>query len=189
MKKIFFSLFSFALIFLFFCSNTINAGWVNGYWKKDGAYVSGYWRSDPNALKYDNYGFDGDWSDAFNESYYSSDRNYSSDWYTPTWITQDDYWTGKSFYEMRHSYDDYSYDTFDYDYDYWDDPIYEYTPTYDYGYDPIELYESSYEYEPYEPYEYEPYEYEPLYKYEPYEPYEYEPYGSSYDDYYDPWDY
>lgn len=113
----------------------VKAGWVEGYYKNDGVYVNGYWRSDPNGLKYDNYSFDGDWSDAFNDSYYSSSKSYSSDWYTPSWVTQDDYSVGKSFYDSRNSYSTYDYNNFDYDYNFWDDPIYDYSPSYDYGYD------------------------------------------------------
>jgi hypothetical protein len=138
-----------ALVSIFVVLNpaVAEAGWVNGYTKSDGTYVNGYWRSDPNGLKYDNYSFDGDWSDAFNDSYYSPTKNYSSDWYTPSWITQDDYYVGKSFYDARKSYTSYSNNLFDYDYDFWDDPIYSYKPSYNYGYnylDSFSSYKSSY---------------------------------------------
>lgn len=130
------------LFVLLIVPSKVHAGWVNGYTKSDGTYVNGYWRSDPNGLKYDNYSFDGDWSDAFNDSYYSSDRNYSSDWYTPSWLTQDDYYIGKSFYNNRNTYTNFSYDLYDYDYSYWDDPIYDYTPSYNYGYDYLDYYDT-----------------------------------------------
>lgn len=136
-----------AVALAFISTSTTYAGWVKGHVKSDGTYVNGFWRSDPNGLKYDNYSFDGDWSDAYNNSYFSSTRNYSSDWYKPTWVTQDDYQLGKSFYDTRSNYSTYSYDLYDYDYDYRSDPIYEYNPSYSYGYDymdSISSYESPY---------------------------------------------
>lgn len=145
--KFFAASFAFALILVFLNTSVASAGWVNGYSKSDGTYVNGYWRSDPNGLKYDNYSFDGDWSDAFNDSYYAPTKNYSSDWYTPAWVTQDDYYVGKSFFDSRNSYTTYDSSTYDYDYDFWDDPIYNYTPSYNYGYnylDSVNTYKSDY---------------------------------------------
>lgn len=113
-------------------THTAYADWVKGYYKKDGTYVNGYWKSNPNGLKYDNYSFDGNWADAFNKSYYNPTRNYSSDWYTPTWITQDNYSLGKSFYKARNDYSTFSYKSNNYNYKFWDDPIYHYTPSYNY---------------------------------------------------------
>lgn len=141
------AIFSIATAFSASFANTTYAGWVKGYTKSDGTYVNGYWRSNPNGLKYDNYSFDGDWSDAYNDSYFSSSRNYSSDWYKPSWVTQDDYYVGKNFYDNRNSYSTYTNDLYDYDYSYWDDPIYKYTPSYNYGYnyfDSLDTYESPY---------------------------------------------
>lgn len=120
---------------------SVSAGWVSGHWR-NGQYVNGYWRSDPNGLKYDNYSFDGDWSNAYNDSYYSPTKNYSSDWYTPTWITQEDYYIGQSFYDTKSSYKSYDYSLFDYDYDFRTDPIYKYTPSYNYGYRADDLFDS-----------------------------------------------
>lgn len=127
---------------LFLIPSSVSAGWVNGYWSK-GQYVNGYWRSDPNGLKYDNYSFDGDWSDAFNDSYYAPTKNYSAEWYTPAWITQNDYYIGKSFYDTRNSYKSYDHNFSNYDYDYLDDPIYKYTPSYNYGYSASDISGSS----------------------------------------------
>lgn len=211
MKKKLFILFAAFLAFLFLLPGTATAGWVEGYWKSDGAYVAGYWRSDPNGLKYDNYSFDGDWSDAYNDSYYSSDRDYSADWYQPAWETQDDYWIGESYYDTKYDYETYDYNDYDYGYDFWDDPVYDYSPSYDYGYDAYDIYEppTSYfdtpsfnvlgdDYDTYSPsYEYNApsfdYDYD-YYSYPSYSDYEYEynsPLYDTYDSYdsYDPFDY
>lgn len=121
---------------------TVSAGWVNGYWKSDGTYVNGYWKSNPNGLKYDNYSFDGNWASAYNDSYFSPTKNYSSDWYTPSWFTQSDYYVGKSFYDTRSSYTNFDYTPTNYSYNFLSDPIYTYTPSYNYGYNPSDLYSS-----------------------------------------------
>lgn len=196
-RFVFFILLSFAVLALSSLVSTVEAGWVNGYWRSDGTYVPGYWRSDPNGLKYDNYSFDGDWSDAYNDSYFNSDKNYSSDWYTPSWITQDDYWTGKYFYDQRNSYKDYHYNLFDYDYDFWDDPIYDYSPSYDYDYDYdyLDFYSTPYT-SPYStpyltPY-FTPYStpyYSPYYTPYRYDPPSYFDYDYNYDYDYEPYNY
>ncbi len=51
---------------------------VDGYYKSNGTYVNSYVRSEPNAFKYDNYGYSG--GDLYNDSYYEPTKNYSSDW-------------------------------------------------------------------------------------------------------------
>lgn len=122
---------------------TVSAGWVEGYWKSNGTYVNGYWKSNPNGLKYDNYSFDGNWADAYNDSYFSPTKNYSSDWYTPSWFTQSDYYVGKSFYDTRNSYSNFTYTPTNYSYNFLSDPIYTYTPSYNYGYKPLDLYSST----------------------------------------------
>lgn len=109
-----------------------SASWVKGYWK-DGTYVNGYWRSNPNGLKFDNYSFDGNWSDAYNDSYFAPTKKYSSNWYTPSWITQKDYYIGKNFYDNQKSYKSYNYYDYNYNYDFLSDPIYKYRSDYDYG--------------------------------------------------------
>ena len=68
--------------------------------------VRSYVKSSPNALKYDNYS----WKPSqglYNKSYFTPTRNYSSDWYTPSYITDPNYYFGKSIYESRsyRSYD------------------------------------------------------------------------------------
>lgn len=125
-----------------------------------------------DGLKHDNYSFDGDWSDAFNDSYYSPTKDYSADWYTPAWVTDDDYSIGKSFYDNRDSYSTYSKDLFNYDYNYWDDPIYDYTPSYDYGYDYLDSkdsYTSDYFDYDYTPHTSPSYDYTPSYDYDSYD--------------------
>lgn len=52
------------------------AGYVNGYFRSNGTYVSGYYRTEPNAYKFDNYSFNGDWSNAYNDSYYKPYKPY-----------------------------------------------------------------------------------------------------------------
>ena len=85
--------------------STAEAGYVNGYYKSNGTYVNGYYRSDANGLLYDNYSYDG--GSLYNSSYY--DSSYSSDWRTPAWQTQDDYWTGYDYYNSYNDYDYYDY--------------------------------------------------------------------------------
>jgi len=71
---------------------------VNGYYRKDGTYVRPHVRSDPNGLKYDNYS----WTPSqglYNESYGTR----GSEWDTPTYITDPDYYTGKMLYESGQS--------------------------------------------------------------------------------------
>ncbi len=75
---------------------------VRGYYRKNGTYVRPYVRSNPNAFKFDNYG----WTPSqglYNKSYYAPTRNYSSDWYTPSYITDPYYYLGKSLYENGQS--------------------------------------------------------------------------------------
>ena len=139
--------FVFVVGFMFVNPPLVSAGWVDGYYKSNGTYVNGYWKSNPNGLKYDNYSFDGNWSDAYNDTYFSSTKNYSADWYKPTWVTQENYYVGKSYYDSRNSYSTYTTNKDDYTYKYWDDPIYSYKPTYNYGYDYLDsfsTYKSNY---------------------------------------------
>lgn len=82
---------------------TIHAGYVNGYFKSNGTYVPGYYRSSPNTYKYDNYSYKAG-SDLFNSSNSYPTKNYSSNWYTPSSVTQPDYYIGKSYYDLNTSY-------------------------------------------------------------------------------------
>ncbi len=66
---------------------------VKGYYRKDGTYVRPHVRSNPNGLKYDNYGYSG--GDLYNDSYGTR----GSSWDTPTYITDPDYYEGKALYE------------------------------------------------------------------------------------------
>ncbi len=102
MKKVFIAL---ILVTLFLIGvGQANAGWVSGYFRSDGSYVDGYYRSDPNGLQYDNYSWD--WNDDwYNRSYYDYNRSY--EWRTPSWHTQDDYWTGLDYYDTYNDYDGY----------------------------------------------------------------------------------
>src|SRR5229473_7765073 len=75
---------------------------VKGYFKQNGTYVAPYVRSNPNALKYDNYGYRG--GDLYNTSYFAPTKNYSSTWYQPTYVTDPTYFTGKSLYDSNSSY-------------------------------------------------------------------------------------
>ena len=80
---------------------------VKGYYRSNGTYVSPYVRSNPNALRYDNYSYKGSGS-LYNSSYYSSGRSYSSSWYQPSYVTDSNYYTGKSLYESGSSYSPYN---------------------------------------------------------------------------------
>ena len=51
MKKLFL-----VLLMLAFTTSLAYAGWINGYYRKDGTYVPPYERSDPNDTKSDNFG-------------------------------------------------------------------------------------------------------------------------------------
>lgn len=88
-----------------FFAPSVEAGWVNGYFRSDGTYVSGHYRSDANGLRYDNYSYDG--GDLYNPSYY--DYSYGSSWRTPSYYTQPDYYTGYDYYNSYNDYYDYGY--------------------------------------------------------------------------------
>jgi len=100
----------------FIFATSINAVWVNGYYRSDGTYVRGHYRSSPNGLKYDNYSWS--WgSDLYNDSYYDYGRSYK--WRTPSWNWQNDYWRGLNSYRSYNNYDGYwSSFTYDRDYDF-----------------------------------------------------------------------
>lgn len=85
-----------------------NAGRVNGYYRSNGTYVDSYYRSSPNAYKFDNYSYSG--GSLYNNSYSSPTRNYTSTWYTPSYLTQPDYYTGLNSYRSSRSSPSRSYD-------------------------------------------------------------------------------
>jgi len=67
---------------------------VKGYYRSNGTYVAPYVRSNPNGLKYDNYGYkpsDG----LYNKTYGTR----GATWDTPTYITDPYYYQGKALYE------------------------------------------------------------------------------------------
>ena len=81
--------------------STASAGYTRGYYKSSGTYVQPYYRSNPNALRYDNYTYRSgryNTSTIYNRSYYVPTRNYSYRWYTPSYYTQSNYYTGYSSY-------------------------------------------------------------------------------------------
>lgn len=71
---------------------------VKGYTKKNGTYVQPHVRSNPNGLKYDNYGYKPS-QGLYNPSYGTK----GIEWDTPTYITDPDYYLGKSLYEQNKS--------------------------------------------------------------------------------------
>lgn len=73
---------------------------VRGYYRSNGTYVQPYVRSSPNALKYDNYGYQS--GSLYNKSYSAPTKNYSPSWYTPSYLTDPYYYQGKSLYNSYH---------------------------------------------------------------------------------------
>ena len=67
---------------------------VHGYYKSNGTYVAPYVRSNPNGLKYDNYGYTPS-QGLYNASYGTK----GATWDTPTYVTDPNYYLGKSLYE------------------------------------------------------------------------------------------
>ncbi len=70
---------------------------VHGYFRSNGTYVSPYVRSNPNGLKYDNYG----WAPSqglYNKTYGTR----GTYWDTPTYITDPGYYQGKAIYDLNH---------------------------------------------------------------------------------------
>lgn len=61
------------------------AGWVNGYYRKDGTYVRGHYRSSPDNYKWNNYGPSKSDSELTNP--YSRDNDKDG---TPNYIDRDD---------------------------------------------------------------------------------------------------
>jgi len=67
---------------------------VRGYYRSNGTYVAPHVRSNPNGLKYDNYS----WTPSqglYNPTYGTR----GTTWDTPTYITDPNYYEGKSLYE------------------------------------------------------------------------------------------
>lgn len=70
---------------------------VKGYTRKDGTYVAPHVRSEPNGLKYDNYSYKPS-QGLYNPSYGTK----GATWDTPTYITDPNYYVGKSIYDSNH---------------------------------------------------------------------------------------
>lgn len=86
-------------IFLGIFANTVDAYVsVKGYYRSDGTYVRPHVRSNPNGLKYDNYGYKPS-QGLYNKTYGTRD----SYWDTPTYITDPYYYEGKSIYDSGNS--------------------------------------------------------------------------------------
>ncbi|MCD4760530.1 hypothetical protein K8R42_01395 [bacterium] len=69
---------------------------VKGYYKSNGIYVAPHVRSNPNGLRYDNYG----WKPSqglYNKTYGTRGKY----WDTPTYITDFNYYEGKALYESK----------------------------------------------------------------------------------------
>lgn len=69
---------------------------VKGYYRSNGTYVQPHVRSNPNGLKYDNYGYKPS-QGLYNKSYSSGSTN----WKTPTWTTDKNYYQGKALYQGK----------------------------------------------------------------------------------------
>lgn len=67
---------------------------VKSYYKSNGTYVKSYVRSNSNALKYDNYSYKS-YQPAYNKSYYTTTSTYKK---TPSYVTDKNYYVGKSIY-------------------------------------------------------------------------------------------
>ncbi len=85
------------LLFLSFTIGIVNAGYVSGYYRRNGTYVRPYYRSNPNGLRYDNYSYRSGQS-LYNNSY---GRYNTYKWNTPSWSTQSDYYSGLNSYRSR----------------------------------------------------------------------------------------
>jgi len=71
---------------------------VKGYYRKDGTYVRPHVRSNPNGVKYDNYGYKPS-QGRYNKTYGTR----GATWDTPTYITDPDYYEGKALYKSGSS--------------------------------------------------------------------------------------
>lgn len=90
--------FSVALLLLFFPISSDAHVSVKGYYRSNGTYVAPHVRSNPNGLKYDNYSYTPS-QGLYNKTYGTR----GSTWDTPTYITDPDYYLGRSLYESGSS--------------------------------------------------------------------------------------
>ncbi|MCD6149804.1 hypothetical protein J7J13_03415 [bacterium] len=121
MKKIISSLLLIGIFSFIFLQgiDIAHAGWVSGYFRDNGTYVNGYYKTEPNYYKWDNYSWDGDWSNAYNDKSYYRDYGYDPEPFDDE-IPNYDYWSNSNSYDYYSTYDydydyDYSYDSYDYD--------------------------------------------------------------------------
>lgn len=82
-------------VFLSVLSPALAYTTVKGYYKSNGTYVNSYVRSAPNAIKYDNYSYKS-YQPSYNPSYYKATT--STYYKTPSYVTDRNYYTGKSIY-------------------------------------------------------------------------------------------
>lgn len=96
------SLFAVLLSVAFFATSFSALAYVSvkGYTKSNGTYVAPHVRSEPNGLKYDNYGYKPS-QGLYNDTYGTR----GSTWDTPTWNTDPDYYEGKNLYEQGYTVD------------------------------------------------------------------------------------
>lgn len=72
---------------------------VRGYYRSNGSYVQPYIRSNPNGLRYDNYGYRPN-QGLYNSTY--GTRGYR--WNTPSWNTDSNYYRGLNSYRNSWSF-------------------------------------------------------------------------------------
>lgn len=85
------------VVFIFSFSQPVDAYVrVKGYYKKNGTYVAPHIRSNPNGLKYDNYGYK-----PSQGLYNKTHGTRGAHWNTPTWSTDPEYYEGKALYEGK----------------------------------------------------------------------------------------
>src|SRR3990167_7629326 len=76
---------------------------VKGYYRSNGTYVAPHVRSNPNGLKSDNYSYTPS-QGTYNKTYGTR----GSTWDTPTYITDPNYYQGKSIYESGNNSTNYN---------------------------------------------------------------------------------
>ncbi len=95
MKKII-ALVLLAFAVLFVSASSVQAVYVNGYYRSNGTYVNGYERSSPNSSPYDNYGYPGNYNpntgkitggsaSSYLNNYYKSSSSLGTGYSTPTY--------------------------------------------------------------------------------------------------------
>jgi hypothetical protein len=94
MKKILVSILILGGLFLSSISVAEAVVSVKGYYRSNGTYVAPYVKSNPNGLKYDNYSYTP--SQGLYNQTYGTRGTY---WDTPTYLTDPDYYLGKSIYD------------------------------------------------------------------------------------------